>query len=193
MRSEPIAAASLEQAENAKKAGLLNNMAGPAKEAAPMLSAESQKQSTESHGSKQEEDIEVVKTEGFRSQIFTQLLGLMTKSFDASKESDNTLPSSYVLQLVVDLALESCTEELKTARGKEMVVAFTKNLPNLVRICQSKESSFLQHRSKLVVSLRTLASLLQKRDIHSGPSLASTMEEEKDVTAHNQKDKTDPR
>ena len=190
MRSEPIAAASLEQAENAKKAGLLNNMTGPAKEAAPMLSAESQNQSTESHGSKQEEDIEVVKTEGFRSQIFTQLLGLMTKSFDASKESDNTLPSSYVLQLVVDLVLESCTEELKTARGKEMVVAFTKNLPNLVRICQSKES---KHCSKLVVSLRTLASLLQKRDIHSGPSLASTMEEEKDVTAHNQKDKTDPR
>ena len=195
MRSEPIAAASLEQAENAKKAGLLNNMAGPAKETGPTLRAESPSQSSETHGTKQGGDIEVVKTEGFRSQIFTQLLKLMIKSFDVRKDSDTSLPSSYVLQLVVDLVLDSCTEELKSARGKEMVLAFTKNLPSLVRSCQSKESNFSQHCSKLVVSLRTLASLLQKRDINHGPPLVSATEEENDGTAmpHHQKDKTDPR
>jgi len=193
MTSKPIAASSLEQAENAKKAGLLN-MTGPAKETAKLY-PESPSLSSAS-GSKQEEGIEVVKTEGFRSQIFTELLGLMTKSFDATKDGENFPPSSHVLQLVVDLVINSRTEELKSARGKEMVFAFTKNIPCLVRACLSNESSFSQHCSKLVVSLRTLASLvLQKRELNCDPPLVALTDEEKDSTGTNNhhKDKTDPR
>ena len=196
MTSKPIAAQSLEQAENAKKAGLLNSMTGAAKETTLNWRAESPTQSMDISGSKQE-DIEVVKTEGFRSQIFTQLLGLMTQSLDARKDKEETsLPPSPVLQLVLDLVLGSCTDELKTARGKEMALAFTKNLPALVKVCRTNESNFSKHCSKLNICLRTLAGLvLQKREINRAlPSVASAEDEKDGVrTHHHHKDKTDPR
>lgn len=192
MTSKPIAASSLKQAENAKKAGLLNNMAGAAKDTALKSIAESPIQSNN-----QEDDIGVpcgfVSSEGFRSQIFTQLLGLMTETLDA-KQEDKSPPSIYVLQLVLDLVLGSCTDELKSARGKEMALAFTKNLSSLVKVCQSNDSSFTKNCSKLVVSLRTLAGLvLQKREINCSPPSASTTEEDSSHDHHHHKDKTDPR
>mmetsp|Transcript_5230 Transcript_5230/g.11836 ORF Transcript_5230/g.11836 Transcript_5230/m.11836 type:complete len:3618 (-) Transcript_5230:38-10891(-) len=197
MTSKPIAASSLKQAENAKKAGLLNNMTGPAKETALKLSTESSIQRMEISDSKQGDDIEVVKTEGFRSQMFTQLLGSITKSLDArNDEEEISPPSSYVLQLVLNLVLGSCIEELKSARGKEMALAFTKNLPNLVKACQSNESNFSIHCNKLVVSLRTLSALvLQKREINCGHPFVAAAEDEKDGAHahHHHKDKTDPR
>jgi len=193
MTSKPIAASSLEQAENAKKAGLLNNRTGSTKEAAVKKpNKESQHETT---GISRGDSIEVVKTEGFRSQIFTQLLGLITESFDVAKDEESCPPSSHVLQLVIDVVLDSCTDELKSARGKEMALAFTKNIPSLVKICRSNDSSFSLHCSKLVVSVRTLASLiLQKREINRDPHLVAGSEDEKDgAHSHHNKDKTDPR
>jgi hypothetical protein len=189
MTSKPIAASSLEQAENAKKAGLLN----PAKDAALKLNTtESHSQSTEISSNKQGDGIEVVKTEGFRSQIFSQLLGLTATSLGATKNDDTSPPSSHVLQLILDLVLDSGTEELKSARGKEMVLAFTQNIPSLVEVCQSNESNFSRHSSKLVISLRTLSSLvLEKHDLKA-PVVAAS-EEDHGHHHHHHKDKTDPR
>ena len=175
-----IAASSLEQAENAKKAGL----------------ALKTSQSVEVSGSKLGENIEVVKTESFRSQIFTHLLGLITNTLDANANDETSPPSMHVLQLILQIVLGSCTEELKAARGKEMALAFTQNLPDLlVKVCRSSDFIFSQYCSKLVASLRTLACLvLQNREISRETALVV---EEKDGVddAHrqNHKNKTDPR
>lgn len=120
---------------------------------------------------------------------------LLTKTLDVAKGSDNSPPSSHLLQLIIGLALASCTDELKSARGKEMALALTQNVPSLVKACQTNEAGFSQHSSKLVVSLRTLASLVQQHVvITSGPPVITT-EEEKEAkhTHHHHKDKTDPR
>ncbi|KAL7543894.1 hypothetical protein ACHAXR_013387, partial [Thalassiosira sp. AJA248-18] len=192
MTSKPIAASSLEQAEHAKREALNLPLRSSAKDTGLKLSTEGQILSSEISGSKQGDHIEVVKTEGFRSQIFTQLLGLMTKSLDAATGEETSPPSSYVLQLVIGLVLDSCTEELKSARGKEMALAFTKNIPSLVKACQANESSSLW---KLVVSLRALASLvLQTRETNRGPALVAASEEDTEgARTHHHKDKTDPR
>jgi hypothetical protein len=169
-----IAASSLEQAENAKKAGL----------------ALKTSQSVEVSGSKLGENIEVVKTESFRSQIFTHLLGLMTKTLDANAKDQTSPPSMHVLQLILEIVLGSCTEELKAARGKEMALAFTQNMETLVKVCRSSDFNFSQYCSKLVVSLRTLAGLvLQNREI----SRETTLDGVDDAHHHNHKNKTDPR
>ncbi|KAL9190922.1 hypothetical protein ACHAXT_000628 [Thalassiosira profunda] len=186
MTSKPIAASSLEQAEKAKKQGTLN----PARDAAMKLnSSGSANQSTGAPSSKRSDGIEVVKTEGFRSQIFTQLLGLMTKTLDAQSDETTSLPSVHVLQLVIALVLDSHTEGLKAARGKEMAVAFTSTLPGLL-----KASSL----SRLVAVLRSLSTLLlKKHEINRSPPLIEVPEEGKDGANthkhHHHKDKTDPR
>ncbi len=175
-----IAASSLEQAENAKKAGL----------------ALKTSQSVEVSGSKLGENIKVVKTESFRSQIFTHLLGLMTKTLDANAMDETSPPLMYVLQLILDIVLGSCTEELKAARGKEMALAFTQNLSNLVKVCRSSDFKFSQICTrKLVLSLRTLAGLvLQNREISREATLAVEDKDWVDDTHHhNNKNKTDPR
>ncbi len=193
MVAKPVNPTSTEQAESAKKAGLLNNMTGTDKEGAR------KKLGTGIPISSQPSRIdEVVKTEGFRSNIFTQLLGLITNSLDVSDEGTSP-PSIHVLQLVLDIVLASCNEELKCARGKEMALALTKNLPNLVKACQSDQANSSVSRSKIVASLRTLASLVHnKREINCGPpSVVATVEEETHGQHHHHhhhhKDKTDPR
>ena len=171
-----IAASSLEQAENAKKAGL----------------ALKTSQSVEVSGSKLGENIEVVKTESFRSQIFTHLLGLMTKTLDVNDKDQTSPPSIHVLQLILEIVLGSRTEELKAARGKEMALAFTQNMETLVKVCRSSDFNFSQYCSKLVVSLRTLAGLvLQNREISRETTLV--VDGVDDAHHHNHKNKTDPR
>jgi E3 ubiquitin-protein ligase UBR4 len=179
MVSKPIAESSALSAENAKKAGLALKTMG-------------------SSDNKRGDDINMAKTEGFKSHLFTKLLGLMTKSFDASNTTEeSSSPSVYVLQLILDVVLGSCTEELKAARGKEMALAFTQNLASLVKLCQTSDSKFSQHCSKLVVSLRTLAGLVrQNREIIHVPTLVATADDEKDGVGMfnpNHKSKTDPR
>jgi len=179
MVSKPIAESSALSAENAKKAGLALKTMG-------------------SSDNKRGDDINLAKTEGFKSHLFTKLLGLMTKSFDArSTTEESSPPSVYVLQLILDVVLGSCTEELKVARGKEMALAFTQNLARLVKLCQTSDSKFSQHCSKLVVSLRTLAGLVrQNREIIHVPLLFATSDDEKDgvnMLHSNHKSKTDPR
>jgi hypothetical protein len=179
MVSKPIAESSALSAENAKKAGLALKTMG-------------------SSDNKRGDDINMAKTEGFKSHLFTKLLGLMTKSFDASNTTEeSSSPSVYVLQLILDVVLSSCTEELKAARGKEMALAFTQNLASLVKLCQTSDSKFSQHCSKLVVSLRTLAGLVrQNREIIHVPTLVATADDEKDGVGMfnpNHKSKTDPR
>lgn len=187
MTSKPIAASSLEQAENAKKAGL-------ALKVCP-------NQSMDVPGSKLGDDNEVEKTEGFRSQILTHLLRLMTKTLDANNKDETSPPSIYVLQLILDIVLGSCTEELMAARGKEMALAFTQNLPNLIEACLLSDSKLSQYCSKLVVCLRTLAGLvLQSREISHFPLLVSSADGADSfidgVDAHDhtpKNNKTDPR
>ena len=205
MMSKPIAASSLEQAENAKRAGLLSTMTGAANSALKSI-PENQSMDVDMAGSSNIEeggDIEVVKTEGFRSQVLAELLGLLTKSLAAKKDGGSSSippPSNYLLQLILDLVLGmSCTEELKSTRGKEMALAFTKNISNLVEVCLSNDSGFSQNCSKMVISLRTLAGLvLQKQELHCGPPLVEAVsddDEKEGMRAHHRhnKDKTDPR
>ena len=200
MMSKPIAASSLEQAENAKRAGLLN-MTGATNSALKSIPENQDVDMAGSSNIEEGDDIEVVKTEGFRSQVLAELLGLLTKSLAAKDGGGSSVPppSNYLLQLILDLVLGmSCTEELKSTRGKEMALAFTKNISNLVEVCLSNDSGFSQNCSKMVVSLRTLAGLvLQKQELHCGPPLVEAVsdDDEKEGTRghrHN-KDKTDPR
>lgn len=175
MVSKPIAESSALSAENAKKAGLALKTMGL---------------SDNKRG-----EINMAKTEGFKSHLFTKLLGLMTKSFDASNTTEESPPSVFVLQLILDVVFGSFTEELKAARGKEMALAFTQNLASLVKLCQTSDSKFSQHCSKLVVSLRTLTGLVrQNRQIMHVPT--ATADDEKDGVGMfnpNHKSKTDPR
>lgn len=178
MVSKPIAESSALSAENAKRAGLALKTMGS---------------SDNKRG-----EINMANTEGFKSHLFTKLLGLMTKSFDASNTTEESSPPSvYVLQLILDVVLGSCTEELKAARGKEMALTFTQNLASLVKLCQTSDSKFSQHCSRLVVSLRTLAGLVcQNREIIHAPLLFATADDEKDGVGMfnpNHKSKTDPR
>jgi hypothetical protein len=179
MTSKPIAESSLEQAKNAKNLPL---------KICP-------NQSMEVSGRKLGCDTEVVKTEDFRSRIFTYLLGLMAKTLDASAKDGTSPPSLCVLQLLLEIVFGSCTEDLKAARGKDMALAFTKKLPNLVEACRSSDFKFSQNCSKLVVCLRTLVGLVvQNQDSRS--LLLTTSDEERDVVDahyHNHKKKTDPR
>jgi hypothetical protein len=183
MTSKPIAESSLEQAKNAKKAEL------------PLKICPNQ--NMEVTGRKLGCDIEVVKTEDFRSQIFTYLLGLMTKTLDASAKDETPPPSIYVLQLLLEIVFGSCTEDLKAARGKDMALAFTKKIPNLVEVCRSSDYKFSQNCGKLVMCLRTLVGLVvQSQEISRNLLLITTSDEERDAVDahyHNPKKKTDPR
>lgn len=198
MMRKPIAASSLEQAENAKKvygASLLKTGSKTSLKTIP----ESQSLGTSST----KEDIEIVKAEGFRSQIFTQLLSLITKSFNAD---NNTVSiSSYLLQLIINLAIGTmCTEEIKCANAKEMAIAFSEHLPTLVDTSLSNDAGFERLNDKLVICLRTLAGLvLQKQNVYTGPPLVAVtaMDDKEDTRSHHHhqhhhhhhKDKTDPR
>ena len=143
----------------------------------------------------QEDSIEVLATEGFRSQIFTQLLNLAASSLVALEDQDTPSPSYYVLQLVIDIVLNSDTEELKVTRGNQLVLAFTKNMQSLIKSCQSCESSLTKKsRIKMVVCVRTLASLvMQKNEINFEPPLISSVNERNGEAHTHHKDKTDPR
>lgn len=188
MTSQPIAASSLEQAENAKKAGLLNNAAN-----STFLTWNSC-QNAELPGSSIIDQIDGA-SEEFRSYLFTKLLSLVEGTLGA--ETNISPPSRDVLQLILDLVFGSCTEDTKTARGYEAALAFTKNVPCHIKACQSDESDPSVHFSKLIVSLRALTCLVvQDRDIKRDPTVGTAMEEEMDPsgTSHSiSKDKTDPR
>lgn len=188
MTSQPIAASSLEQAENAKKAGLLNNAAN-----STFLTGSSS-QNVELSGSSMIDRVDGA-SEEFRSYLFTKLLSLVDGTFDS--ETNISPPSRDLVQLILDLVIGSCTEDTKTARGHEAALAFTKNVPCQIKECQTDESNPSMHFSKLIVSLRALTSLvLQDRDTKRDPTVGTTMEEEMDAagTSHPiSKDKTDPR
>lgn len=132
MTSMPISSV---QIENAKKAGLLNNMSGPSKESTPAKAEGSP--GPGAPGSQQE--------------LFTQLLGVVASSLDANKVDVNAVPSMQVIQLLVNLVLDSQSKKssnLKDTRGKELVAAFTKFMPSLVIACHS---NFSKHSSKLIL------------------------------------------
>jgi|SaaInl74LU_5_DNA_1037368.scaffolds.fasta_scaffold04256_2 hypothetical protein len=96
----------------------------------------------------------------------------------------------HVLQLAVDLVLNATTDELKASRGKEMVVALTKHLKNLIEGCPSDAEVPPDACTKIVMSLRSLTSLvLARRDIMSRKFPPET----KGKPSSRQKDKTDPR
>ena len=197
MVSKPIAI-SLEQAENAKRAGLHNAITGSANKELAVKSNSSGIQSMDIDKlDSSTTEGEEVPTEGFRSSIFTQLLGLITKSLDTENSKDNVSSSPISSQLIVlllDLVLSAPSEELKSARGKEMALALTKNLPSLVQVCTSSETSFSEHCSKIVRVLHTLSGLvLQKKVLHRGPPLIEDEKEPPRALHHHKSDKTDPR
>jgi hypothetical protein len=188
MTSQPIAESSLEQAENAKKAGLLNKTATPA------FLTRSSCQNKELSGSSLDDRMDDSATEGFRSQLLTKLLSLIEVTLDA--ESNSSPPSRDVLQLILDLVIGSA-ENFKTVRGNEAALAFTKNLPCLIKACQSDESNSPIQFCKLIVSLRALTSLVvQDRDMKRDPTVGTSLDEGLDVAGTSDritKDKTDPR
>lgn len=194
MTPQPIAASSLEQAENAKKAGLLNNMTCAANTVDPTFRNEISSQSMELSCSSHDDKVEEAATEILRSQLLTQLLALIVDTLDAEKH--NPPPSRDVLQLILDLVLRSPTEDIKKSRGKEAALAFTKNLPSLIKTCLSNSNPSVQY-CKLTVSLRTLTSLVvQDRDIKRDPTVVAAADDEPDAAGtsyHMSKDKTDPR
>ena len=174
---------SLEQAEQAKRAGFLNNMA-------PQKTNLGTSQNTDGTSSiKQEEEIDVVSTEGFASSVFTMILQFISNTLTSQSEP----PSMYVLQLAVDLVLNATTDELMSSRGKEMVGALTKHLKSLVERCQSDPANLSRDTcTKIVISLRSLTSLvLARRDVMSRKFPLETKGKSSCRSRH--KDKTDPR
>lgn len=194
MTPQPIAASSLEQAENAKKAGLLNSMTCAAQSAHSTFLAGSTNQNMDVSGSVSGGLDEAV-TEGYRSHLFTKLLSLITDTLDA--ETNSSPPSRDVLQLVLNLVLGSCKDDIKTARGNEAASAFTKNLPRLVKKACQLDDSNSSILYKIIVSLRTLTSLVvQDGDMKRDPTANTVTEGDVDTagTGHRiSKDKTDPR
>ncbi|KAL7555193.1 hypothetical protein ACHAWF_018842 [Thalassiosira exigua] len=173
--------------ENVKKAGLLTGQG-----ASRSTSSKSHRQSVDKSSVKQGEGIEPMKTEGFRSRLFTMLLDMMIRSLSATEGKETPLPSSHVLQLVINIVLDSDLH-LKYSRAKEMARAIFHNITSLAKLCQS-DGGFAKHSSKLVVCMRTLSSLiLQKREIGRDMAQAATHDEERDGAQHHHKDKTDPR
>jgi hypothetical protein len=110
-------------------------------------------------------------------------------------ESNSSPPSRDVLQLILDLVIGSA-ENFKTARDNEAALAFTTNLPYLMKACQLDESNSPIQFCKLIVSLRALTSLVQDRDMKRDPNVVTSLEEELDAAGPSDritKDKTDPR
>ena len=133
--------------------------------------------------------------EEFRSHLFTKILSLIEGTLDAG--TNNSPPSRDVLQLILDLVIGSCTEDIKIARGNEAAMAFAKSLPCQIKACQLDESNSSMQFCKLIVSLRALTSLVvQDRDIKCDPTVVAVMEEGMDAASTSHcvsKDKTDPR
>jgi len=175
-----IETSSLEQAEEAKRAGFLNNMASQ------KTNVINSQNTDVNSSSRQGEEIDVVSTEGFASSVFTHILLFISNSLKSQSEP----PSMHVLQLAVDLVLNATTDELKASRGKEMVVALTKHLKSLIEGCPSDAEVPPDACTKIVMSLRSLTSLvLARRDIMSRKFPPET----KGKPSSRQKDKTDPR
>lgn len=138
--------------------------------------------------------VEVLATESFRSHIFFHLLEVASRSLNIVEYCDSPPLSCHVLQLLLDIILKSDTEELKIARGKQMAASFSENILGLMKLCQSIEPNISkQARVKLVLCIRSLASLLlQRHEVSSDPSPVSYVDE---ISCESpaRKDKTDPR
>ena len=182
MRPVSIASSSLEQAE---KAGYLlksggNSIPNP-KPPSRDLSADA------------------IQSESFRSEIFGGILELITSRLMVTNSSQWTpAPSIKVLQLVLSLVLNSSGAK-KAARGKQAVLAFTQNIPDLVKALKSSSAAFDLNCSRLVLSLQTLASLvLQKTVIENHVDADEVPYDDQNdnlsaETKASRKQKTDPR
>eukprot|EP00986_Skeletonema_menzelii_P020623 scaffold31847_cov131-Skeletonema_menzelii.AAC.1 len=175
-----IEKSSLEQAEEAKRAGFLNNMTSQKTNVTSSINTDV------ATSVKQDEEIDVVSTEGFASSVFTHILLYISNTLTSQSEPT----SMYVLQLAVDLVLNATTDELKASRGKEMVGALTKHLKGLIEGCPTDAEVPRNTCTKIVMTLRSLTSLvLARRDIMSRKFTLET----KGKPSSRQKDKTDPR
>ena len=182
MRPVSIASSSLEQAE---KAGYLLKSGG---NSIPNPNPPSRDISADA-----------IQSESFRSQIFGGILELMANRLKVTNSSQWTAaPSIKVLQLVLSLALNSSGAK-KVARGKQAVLAFTQNIPDLVKALKSSSATFDLNCSRLVLSLQTLASLvLQKTVIENHADADEVPYEDQNnnlstETKASRKPKTDPR
>jgi len=138
--------------------------------------------------------VEVLSTESFRSHIFVHLVEVASRSINTVEYCDSPPLSCHVLQLLLDIALKSDTEEMKITRGKQMAASFSENILGLMKLCQSVEPNISkQERVKLVLCIRSLASLLlQRHEVSTDPSPVSYVDE---ISCESpaRKDKTDPR
>ena len=122
-----------------------------------------------------------VDKETFKSQIFTNLLSLISKSMAKA-----SIPPPHLINLVLGIVQGSKSERLRIARGKELLKHTTDSLSGLLQTNAT---------GKIVLLLRVLSSLITKKtSIELCPAdLSATECALKDIKGHLHKSKTDPR
>jgi hypothetical protein len=129
---------------------------------------------------------DAVYKEEFTAQIFTKLLELITKSLD----TEDSVPSHHVVNLVLRMVHGSKSAETKSARGQEM-------LKKLVECLRRLLGDRDVHTGKMITCLQALSSLVTKKtsldQVNACLPVVKSVCKDKDAKGHHHKDKTDPR